>query len=136
MFLSSKYTLQGHTCGDHCWSARDEECKCSCGGANHGIFRKEGTRPTRTRKMDGAIFELCEIGDFSKLYASANAANSEDKIFNRTGWKWGGKRPRFEVRGASESQRKWPEIQPFLGERDLGILWKRISAHSWDNVTE
>lgn len=26
-------------CTEKCWKAKDDVCKCSCGGARHGIFR-------------------------------------------------------------------------------------------------
>ena len=30
-------TLTTATCTDRCWSAKGKICRCSCGGANHGI---------------------------------------------------------------------------------------------------
>ena len=37
------------TCGDACWAARSDVCRCSCDGKNHGITRTaDGERPTRT----------------------------------------------------------------------------------------
>jgi len=29
-------------CGPACWEAREEVCRCSCGGVNHGIHRHDG----------------------------------------------------------------------------------------------
>jgi hypothetical protein len=130
MSLIGYYSIRGHTCGDHCWFAREDECKCSCGGKNHGICRAEGSkRPDRTRKLDGAMFVMAEIGNYDALRHMANAENRKDGIFNANGWKFGGSpRPRYEVRGASPSQRKWPELAAFLETSDLCILWKRIET--------
>jgi hypothetical protein len=39
--MSNLYNLLANliedTCGEACWNAKQEECKCSCGGENHGI---------------------------------------------------------------------------------------------------
>lgn len=37
--LEALYTE--HTCGDACWHAHEDICRCSCGGRNHGCLRKE-----------------------------------------------------------------------------------------------
>lgn len=54
--------LTGSTCGDACWHAREDICRCSCGGANHGILLEAGAaRPKRTCKIDGNFYELAGI---------------------------------------------------------------------------
>lgn len=30
----------GGACGLNCLTAKEEECKCSCGGANHGVYKR------------------------------------------------------------------------------------------------
>lgn len=30
--------LTDATCGEACWTAKEELCKCSCGGHNHGCL--------------------------------------------------------------------------------------------------
>jgi len=53
--------LTAHTCGEPCWQAQEDVCRCSCGGANHGILNNGGDKPNRTRKLDGRIYELIAI---------------------------------------------------------------------------
>ena len=56
------------TCGEACWEAREDLCKCSCGGKNHGCLRTpEGIKPVRTSKIDGYRYELKEIGSYSDI---------------------------------------------------------------------
>lgn len=48
------------TCGEACWSAREDICRCACGGKNHGILRN-GERPERTRKLNGYLYQLVAV---------------------------------------------------------------------------
>lgn len=58
----------GHTCGIACWTARDDTCHCSCGGANHGCMRGSGVAPTRSRRIQGQFYELHSVhGGFGEL---------------------------------------------------------------------
>lgn len=66
--------LSQATCGEACWEAREDICRCSCGGKNHGCMpTPDGTRPTRTAKIDGFRYELKAVGP--ELYAEAEAIN-------------------------------------------------------------
>ena len=53
--------LTGSTCGDLCWHAREETCRCSCAGRNHGILKRGGAQPNRTAKIGGEFFELVAV---------------------------------------------------------------------------
>lgn len=53
--------LTSSTCGDNCWHAREEVCRCSCGGRNHGILTQGGTQPERNGKIDGNPYELIAV---------------------------------------------------------------------------
>lgn len=53
--------VTGSTCGDACWHAREEVCRCSCGGANHGILNVGGCQPIRNGKIDGNFYELVAV---------------------------------------------------------------------------
>ena len=56
------------TCGDSCWTAREDICKCSCNGINHGCLNSPGgLQPNRTSKIDGYRYELKSIGAYSDL---------------------------------------------------------------------
>lgn len=53
--------LTGSTCGDACWHAREDICRCSCAGKNHGILTVGGTQPVRNSKVQGEFFELVAV---------------------------------------------------------------------------
>jgi len=55
--------LTSQTCGEACWHAREEVCRCECGGRNHGCLRTaDGLRPTRSAKIQGVSYELKAVG--------------------------------------------------------------------------
>jgi len=55
--------ITSQTCGENCWHAKEEVCRCSCGGANHGCLLVNGAQqPIRTKRIDGAMYELAEVG--------------------------------------------------------------------------
>jgi hypothetical protein len=55
--------LTSQTCGEACWHAREEVCRCECGGRNHGCLRTaDGVRPTRSAKIGGISYELKAVG--------------------------------------------------------------------------
>ena len=65
------------TCGDSCWHARDEICRCSCGGRNHGVLRNSnGEQPQRTARMAGVMRKLAAVGT-DDLDAEAQRINRE-----------------------------------------------------------
>lgn len=55
------------TCGEGCWSAKEVECKCSCGGKNHGIWLKGGKPEFRTCKLNGIVYKLLAAGNYKDL---------------------------------------------------------------------
>jgi hypothetical protein len=66
--------LSEATCGEPCWEAREDVCRCSCGGKNHGCMRTpDGIRPTRNSKIDGYRYELKAVGD--GVWEEAKAIN-------------------------------------------------------------
>jgi len=66
------------TCGEACWSAKEEICKCSCSGKNHGILlKKDGSRPIRSSKIRGYMYELKRIGGYTELHRQAENLNKE-----------------------------------------------------------
>lgn len=70
-------TYSNITCGEACWTAKENVCKCSCNGENHGILLKEnGEQPVRNAKINGYRYELKGIGKFSELYNQAEAINN------------------------------------------------------------
>jgi hypothetical protein len=54
--------LTGATCGDACWHAREDVCRCSCGGANHACLRTgDGEQPTRTCRIQRHVYTLYAV---------------------------------------------------------------------------
>ena len=141
--------LTATTCAEGCWYAREQVCRCSCGGENHGVLLKNGAeRPKRTRKVNHARYELHAVVDaWGKATAIARDLHEELTGEPYRGWRdftlrpsWGGP-PEVGVEEASISQAKWSEIQgiaPAWSARALeikqvnnretrpGLVWRRI----------
>lgn len=61
--------LTNVSCGEACWHAKEETCRCSCGGKNHGILLQGGKeQPIRQSKISGKRYELKAVGLFSEIY--------------------------------------------------------------------
>lgn len=63
-------TLTDSTCGEACWSAREEVCRCECGGKNHGIQLRGGSG-VRACKINGRRYELVAVGNHYDLLKQA-----------------------------------------------------------------
>ena len=134
------------TCGTSCWEAREDVCRCSCGGKNHGIAT-QGKRAARTCKAGRARYELVAVvAESDKPYTMAadmSEAATGDRprgtFAMRPSW---GQPPLFAVQPSSKAQQQWPEIgQAFDGwnERKPGeafidlhrrrphLIWKRTA---------
>lgn len=107
--------LTDATCGDACWHAREEICRCSCGGRNHGCLRGEGGgQPARTARIDGHVFTLRAVGSYSDLYDETHRIRRLAFDSKRYGWMQ--KTPDFPacLRAASASQlERWPELTAY-----------------------
>lgn len=121
------------TCNEACWSARQEDCHCSCGGANHGILRPghanyqgaEGEQPRRNCRIKGHRYVLAAVGSYSEAsqagrnLTSRHAATFRGVVAGRDAW-----RQRYEderqngpatvarIASVSETDR-WPELKAF-----------------------
>lgn len=127
----------GHTCGDHCWHAKELVCRCSCGGVNHGILlTKDGKQPQRTRKIDGKFYELVSIVAHdpkdSPIVTYRKASTELNRVCDERfpGLSWLGygewriesKMPILDM-SISNSQAKWPEVKAIPGAQRL--IWAR-----------
>ncbi len=54
------------TCGENCWNAKEDICRCECGGKNHGIHLR-GENAVRACKIAGRRYELVAVGTHSEL---------------------------------------------------------------------
>jgi len=57
-------TTTGTTCGAACWYAREDVCRCSCGGANHGVLLTGGEQPRRNCLIQGNRYILGMVGSY------------------------------------------------------------------------
>lgn len=130
--------LTESTCGEACWHAREDVCRCSCGGKNHGCLRSEdGERPARTAKIDGYRYELKAVG--TGLYDEAKRINDSvgykeihritPTLVYHYHWHETDKGAPARLKPATKDQRaKWPELSAY---RDMKpweycyLLWVR-----------
>lgn len=140
--------VTSQTCGEACWHAHEDICRCSCGGKNHGCLRsKDGKQPERTCRIDGERYKLAGVGRYSDLFNDAKRINRE------AGWKAiekpyladnGGSCEPFWVqyryhwsetdhgaparlKTANPSQRNWNELSGWKDERTVYLLWQRVT---------
>lgn len=124
------------TCGEACWCAREDVCRCSCGGKNHGCLRtSEGIRPNRTAKIDGFRYELKAFGKYGEMHSEArfvnHAAPKRKMNFGNYEYYWDASEPGApaRVKSATHAQfESWPEL---ASAREANIrpylLWVRVS---------
>jgi len=89
--------LTSTTCGESCWHAKEEICRCSCGGKNHGCLKHGGeNQPERTAKIDGERYKLVAVGLRENLIQAADEINGRQfkivepaqEITSADGSKW------------------------------------------------
>ena len=131
--------ITGSTCGDACWHAREDICRCSCGGKNHGILtHADGKQPKRTRRIDGNFYELMAIIPRpAKGHAPIEAWKQTDKEVRElldarfpgiSTYAYGNWRPEKYLpvldRKVTNSQAKWAECQS-LDTEPFRMVWAR-----------
>lgn len=129
--------LTGSTCGDSCWHAREDICRCSCAGKNHGILTQGGTAPVRNSKVKGEFFELvavipgpCEGECWHDAFVRTDREVNqiiEDRFPGIDPYAYGEFREGtiFPVidRKPSPTQLKWPEVQAV--PEAYRLIWAR-----------
>lgn len=134
--------LTDTTCGEACWHAREEVCRCECGGKNHGCLRtKGGEQPVRACRIAGFRYELVAVGKFSDLYTKAQAINeaggfsSVDARMPEHRYHYTHKETEdgspARLKPASAAQvEKWAELTAWKGKNADRpyLLWKRTDA--------
>lgn len=133
------------TCGEACWCAEGDICKCSCGGKNHAILRTpNGIQPIRTAKIDGYRYELLAVGERKELYPEIDRLMKElpikatDKVTDTLTytyhWQYTDKGSPIRVKYATPIQAEhWKELTQFKGlsnfdffQKSPTLIWKRI----------
>ena len=131
--------LTDATCGEACWTAKEDVCKCSCGGHNHGcLLTTEGVQPTRNCKIDSFRYELVAIGKYSEIYQQGQNICKEGyrKIIGHSTYSYGVTDPGSpaRVKAASSVQvANWKELDTYKKMERLEfyhnkpyMLWKRV----------
>lgn len=117
-------TVSQSTCNEACWHAVDDVCRCSCGGRNHGIFRRGGERPDRTSRIRGVWYRLAAVGELLEISNEARQIKLAAESNGDRRW--------FDAAFSSPprtNQRLWPEVEN-CGLRDPYMLWVRIDTSS------
>lgn len=131
--IQALYTEQ--TCGDACWHAREDVCRCSCGGRNHGCLRDEnGTQPARTRKLHGTAYQLVAVearGTNECRAATMKPIRELERLVNDNainaglyewheihGSHWGNDKamPCYAKTASKSECERWPELSAWHGE--------------------
>lgn len=134
--------LTGSTCGFACWQANEEVCRCSCGGANHGILRLGGVQPQRTAKIDGQFYELVGImsseghdcaASFFHAVDEERSSIEQERFPGLDRWAYGEYREYRTLpildRKLTATQERWPEVQAVKGARRL--IWARPAGSEY-----
>lgn len=148
--------MYAHTCGDACWHAREDICRCSCNGKNHGCLRDGGTQPERTSRRKTYVYKLhavvgCDDQPSYKAdqiawntaghiiqatFPAGNPRKPMDSYYQKPGeptkyysWRADDDGVPALVRTASESQMRWTELQGYTNRPML--VWAR-----WDLVDQ
>ena len=113
------------TCSDACWYAREDVCRCVCGGENHGIMLTEdGERPPRTRRVKQVWYELeAVIPGWRKANEycrrSLDLENLPSQYTYSLGTETYGPPILYAAVAATNKQiEKWPELRPHRDWKD------------------
>lgn len=147
--------LTERTCGEACWNAKEDVCRCECGGKNHGIHLRGGTG-CRASKLGGYRYELAAVGKHRDMMRQGALLTAQawiaDGSYTENDVLWfNGKRDELQAAGWIEIHHlkgagslyavkyatlaqclKWPELDYFgvaddrdRYKSDAAILWKR-----------
>lgn len=130
-----------HTCGEACWEAREDVCRCSCGGKNHGCMR-DPSGPQRSARIDGVRYLLRAVG--TDVYDEAAAINSSNHHVKIGSWEhdypWSttDKGAPARVKNASKDQlARWPELASYrrqIEEIKQSAHPSPLAGHAWIDI--
>ena len=139
------------TCGEACWHAREDICRCSCAGKNHGCLRSaNGEQPIRTARIDSFRYELraIGIGTDTNVWKQAKQINTDagprsvqrvtDTLTYTYRWETTDKGAPARIKRATESQiTHWPELtaarEQIAEIKSKPFTWIEIE-HAWPNL--
>ena len=121
--------VTGATCGLACWWAREETCRCSCGGRAHGVLALGGTQPRRNCSIGGVRYVLGAVnGSWSAINAWAYEVVHTEYAHLKPGYAPAWRNERGAIwwnKTASDSQMRWPELAATAGDRKPTLEWIR-----------
>lgn len=136
--------VTGTTCGWACWYAHEATCRCSCGGAAHGVMlTSDGSLPRRNCKIAGVRFVLGTVTTYGDAESIARAFRDTLRDDDRFAVDFGDKSRRYVLhnerravtwrKSATDAQvAKWPELAEHKpAERwhsNPSLLWIREDA--------
>ena len=122
------------TCGEACWEAREDICRCSCGGKNHGTSR-DGIIPERTSKIDSYRYKLIAVGSYEVETQGRELSKAAGEFYIYHCLRQRGKP--YRLKAASKSQlARWHELEPYreFANRPpypaVYTLWERLVNHA------
>ena len=128
------------TCGEACWMAHGEICKCSCGGKNHGIYNNgSGIKPLRMCKINGDRYVLQGVGQRNELSDAAKNTNVSQGLKQRLGmfkyyWQDTDNGAPAKLKTPTKNQKNWTEVKPTLDNLNpweyLYLLWVKEDVYN------
>jgi len=136
-----KTILTGHTCGESCWRAEEDICRCSCGGKNHGCLRTaDGVRPERTSRIKGYMYKLIAVGSGGDLEGKAQEINQAAGItflYAHTSTYRDHDGIPAKMKCATQSQiNAWPELSAWRGKTESELYFEGKPYLLWQKVEQ
>ena len=121
------FVLTDHTCNVACWHAKQEICRCSCAGVNHGVLLKDGAeQPVRQREVKHQRYELEAV---IPGWLEAHNYCRDMGVIDTTIASWRYTQPEMLVQAASKSQiAKWKELESFEESDRPYLIWREIKG--------
>lgn len=124
------------TCGEACWSAAEDVCRCSCGGRNHGVLTTtDGEQPARTSKIDGYVYQLAAVTTYGGAHQETRRINEASPRRQRYGnmefvYRHDDRGAPARFKAASKDQiARWPELTAYRDlpryEQQPYLVWAR-----------
>lgn len=139
MTVTEKSVATNATCSAACWYAKQEECRCFCGGINHGILLTDGAeQPRRACTIEGVQYILGGVdisysvaSAWARLYKEESDKDSSVPYYRRS-YALNGKDSYAWRKNATEAQKRWPEVAGTQNTKThfyfKYLLWIRADA--------
>lgn len=122
------------TCNMACWFAKEDQCRCSCAGENHGLLLNEGNeQPIRKKRSNNRIYELSGVvlgNRNAREYAREQYQKDGNDGWLNTSHNYYDSVGDYHVEQAKMRHLEWPELATFNNMEDWKagpcIIWKRI----------